>query len=76
LRRTFRTGLSALAVPEGDLVRELIIGHRQPGVHSVYDVHSYLDEKRVALELWAARVRDIVSEPQQNVVPLKAKVSA
>jgi integrase len=76
LRRTFRTGLSALAVPEGDLVRELIIGHRQPGVHSVYDVHSYLDEKRVALELWAARVRDIVSEQQQNVVPLKAKVSA
>ena len=76
LRRTMRTGLSALAVPEGDLVRELVIGHKQRGVHGIYDVHSYLDEKRIALELWAARVRDIV-EPPPNVVPIvKAKARA
>ena len=66
-----RTGLSALAVPDGDLVRELVIGHKQPGVHSVYDQYN-LAEKRVALELWAAKVRDIVSPPPDNVVLLKA----
>ena len=48
LRRTMRTGLSALAVPEGDVVRELVIGHVRPGVSGIYDVHKYLPEKRVA----------------------------
>jgi hypothetical protein len=53
-----RTGLSALPVP--DLVRELVIAHTKPGLHKVYDLHAYLDEKRQALDLWAARVMAIV----------------
>ena len=44
IRRTMRTGLSALPVP--DLVRELVIAHTKPGLHKVYDQHAYLDEKR------------------------------
>ena len=71
LRRSMRTGLSALAVPEGDLVRELVIGHKQPGVHSVYDQYTYIPQMRVALELWEAKVRDMVSPPPSNVVLLK-----
>jgi integrase len=66
IRRTMRTGLSALPVP--DLVRELVIGHTQKGLHRVYDLHAYADEKRHALELWAARLRDIVTPPPPNVV--------
>jgi integrase len=58
VRRTMRTGLSALPVP--DLVR-LVIGHTKPGLHKVYDQHAYLDEKRHALELWAARLREIIT---------------
>ena len=54
IRRTMRTHLSALPVP--DLVRELVIGHTKPGLHKVYDQHAYLDEKRHALELWAKRL--------------------
>jgi integrase len=69
LRRTVRTALSALPVP--DLVRELVIGHTKPGLHKVYDQHAYLDEKRHALELWAARLREIVTPPPANVVKLR-----
>jgi integrase len=59
LRRTMRTGLSTLPIPE--LVRELVIAHTKPGLHKVYDQHAYLDEKRQALELWQVRVREILS---------------
>jgi integrase len=68
IRRTMRTGLSALPIP--DLVRELVIGHTKPGLHKVYDQHAYLEEKRQALELWAARLRSIVEPQPDNVVPL------
>jgi integrase len=72
IRRTMRTGLSALPVP--DLVRELVIGHAKPGLHKVYDQHAYLNEKRQALELWARRLRDIVQPPPANVVKLQPAV--
>ena len=69
IRRTMRTHLSALPVP--DLVRELVIGHTKPGLHKVYDQHAYLDEKRHALELWAKRLRTIVEPTPDNVVTLR-----
>lgn len=68
IRRTVRTGLSAL--PIADNVRELVIGHAQPGLRAVYDQYAYLDEKRRALELWAARLNAIVNPPPANVVPM------
>jgi integrase len=71
LRRTMRTGLSSLPVP--DLVRELVISHSRPGLHKVYDQHAYLDEKRHALELWAARLREIVTPPPANVVRMRGR---
>ena len=58
IRRTMRTGLSTLPVP--DLVRELVIAHTRPGLHKVYDLHAYESEKRHALDLWAKRLRDII----------------
>lgn len=71
IRRTMRTGLSALPVP--DLVRELVIAHTKPGLHKVYDQFAYLDEKRHALELWAGRLRDIVQPPPDNLLKLPAR---
>ena len=62
-----RTGLSAIPIP--DLVRELVIAHTKPGLHKVYDQYAYLDEKRHALEAWAARLRNI-DPPAANVVTL------
>ena len=72
IRRTMRTGLSALPIP--DLVRELVIGHTKPGLHKVYDQHAYADEKRQALTLWAARLRSIVAPPptSDNVIRMPA----
>ena len=57
-----RTGLSALPIP--DQVRELVIAHAQPGLHQVYDLHAYRQEKLHALNLWAARLRSIVEPPR------------
>jgi integrase len=71
IRRTMRTGLSAL--PVSDLVRELVIAHTKPGLHKVYDQHAYEAEKRHALDLWAARLRSIVTPATGNVVPLSAR---
>lgn len=71
LRRTVRTNLSALRVPEP--VAELVIGHARKGLARVYDQHRYVDEMREALDLWDRKVRDIVKPAPENVVPLPKK---
>ena len=50
LRRTMRSGLSALRIPTE--VAERVIGHAQRGLVAVYNRHNYLDEKTEALRLW------------------------
>jgi integrase len=72
IRRTMRTHLSAL--PVQDVVREAVIAHARPGMHGVYDHFEYLDEKRQALDLWAARLRGIVQPASDNVVPMRREV--
>jgi integrase len=69
IRRTVRTRLASLRVP--DMVAEMVIGHGRKGLQRVYDQHTYEAEMREALELWAARLRDIVTPPPENVVRLK-----
>jgi integrase len=68
LRRTVRTRLSSLKVSRE--VAELVIGHGKKGLDRVYDQHQFLDEMREALEMWAARLRSIVTPPPKNVVGL------
>jgi integrase len=73
LRRAVRTGLSSLKVP--DQIAEMVLGHGRGDVlKRTYDLHRYEGELREALELWAGRVRDIVtpSDPKK-VVKLKAR---
>src|ERR1700730_13500288 len=71
LRRTVRTHFSAL--PVQDLVRELVIAHARPGLHKVYDQHSYEAEKRHCLELWERRLLAIVEPPSGNVLPMPVR---
>jgi integrase len=66
LRRSVRTGLSALRI--GEEVREAVLAHVRPGIKGVYDKYQYLDEKREALTLWNARLRSIVEPPPPNIV--------
>lgn len=52
--------------------REAVLAHARPGIKGTYDLYDYADEKREALELWAARLRSIVEPPpaQINVIEL------
>lgn len=70
IRRTVRSNLSRLRVTEE--AREAVLAHARPGIKAVYDMHDYLDEKREALEAWAARLRSIVEPAPANVVAFKA----
>jgi integrase len=69
IRRTVRTRLASLRVP--DMVAEMVIGHGRKGLQRVYDQHTYEAEMLEALELWAARLRDIVTPPPENLVSLR-----
>jgi integrase len=71
IRRTVRTRLASLRV--SDMVAEMVIGHGRRGLQRVYDQHGYEAEMREALELWAGRLRDIVSPAPENVVELRVK---
>jgi integrase len=72
LRRTTRTHFSAL--PVQDNVREAVIAHARPGLHKVYDQHTYEAEKRECLRLWEHRLRGILRPPSVGtVVALKRR---
>jgi integrase len=70
LRRTVRTRLAALRIP--DNIGEMIIGHGKRGLQRVYDQHSYVDEMRAAFAAWAQRLQAIVAPPPANVVSWRA----
>jgi len=58
IRRTCRTRFSAL--PVEDIVRELLVAHARPGLHRIYDLHLYEEEKADALKLWHTKLKDIL----------------
>jgi integrase len=67
LRRTVRTNMSALRVPPH--IAESVLGHVVTGVQKHYDMWTYNDEKREALEAWARKLQSLIT-PGENVVPL------
>ncbi|AXM97691.1 tyrosine-type recombinase/integrase [Pseudomonas plecoglossicida] len=72
LRRTCETMLARMGISKD--VRAQLLSHGIGGVQDRhYDKHDYLDEKRHALEAWAAKLESISSgKPASNVVPLHA----
>jgi integrase len=70
LRRTVRTRLASLKVP--DSVAEMLLGHGRKGLQRVYDQHSYETEMREAMDLWANQLREIVCPSPEDIVPLHA----
>jgi integrase len=71
LRRTARTGLAELGVPQ--IVAEKVLNHAERNMLvKTYDRHEYAAEKREALERWSSRLREITEPPPENVVRLKA----
>jgi integrase len=72
IRRTAASGLARLGMPVN--VIEAVLNHRGgevSGVAAVYNRHSYLPEKRRALETWARYVADLVDGSPANIVPLR-----
>lgn len=70
IRRTVRSHLSRLKITEE--AREAILAHARPGIKGTYDHYDYLDEKREALQLWSARLREIVTSKPGNVMRQQA----
>jgi len=68
LRRTAKTLMVRAGVRPD--ISERVLGHVIAGVEGVYDRHSYLDEKREALEKLAGMVEHILSPAPADVVPL------
>ncbi|MFZ2159337.1 MAG: integrase family protein [Bradyrhizobium sp.] len=75
IRRTVRSKLSRIKGLDLE-TREAVLAHVKPGMQGVYDQYEYFDEKREALELWAARLRQIVDPPAGNVVPIRREATA
>ncbi len=72
LRRTARTGLAELGVPE--IIAEMVMNHAPRGtLTKIYNRHEYATEKRDALERWANRLREIIEPPPENVVKFQTK---
>jgi len=71
-RRTVSTGMAGLHIPQDTIDR--VLNHAKTALAGTYNRHQYLDEKRQALEAWAARVAFIVGAARDapNVVELRA----
>ena len=61
LRRTVRSRLSSLRIPHE--VCEAVLAHSQKDLDKVYNHDTFLDQKRDALSLWAAKLLSIVEPP-------------
>jgi integrase len=72
IRRTCETMLAGMGISRD--LRAQLLSHGISGVqHEHYDMYEYLDEKRVALNAWAAKLDEIATgKTVSNVVPLHA----
>ncbi|EEM2408791.1 tyrosine-type recombinase/integrase [Salmonella enterica] len=68
-RRTARTHLAALGIDP--VVAERCLNHRIRGVEGIYNRHEYFDERRAALEKWAALLVALEKGELYNVTPFK-----
>jgi len=73
LRRTLRSGLAELGVRYE--IAERVIGHAMPQLERTYNVFTYREEKREALETWARHLAVVVTDglAAPNVVPLRVE---
>lgn len=70
LRRTAGTHMAKLGIPVFVISR--VMNHAEGGVTKIYARASYLEEKRHALNTWAAKLASLVSaKPDEKVVPLR-----
>ena len=72
LRRTAQTRMIGLGI-HGSVVNKLL-NHAMHPVEAAYDRHTYMAEKRQALQLWASELERITAQPAaQGVTHLRLK---
>ncbi|AXE91790.1 tyrosine-type recombinase/integrase [Paraburkholderia terricola] len=69
LRSTMKSHMRKLGVPRE--ISEMCLNHKLAGVEGIYDQHTYYDERRHALELWARFIATCQAGEKWNVVPFK-----
>lgn len=69
LRATARSHFAALGV--NPVIAERCLNHTLGGIVAIYDRHDYLDERRHALALWAAKLEAAEKGEAFNVVPFR-----
>lgn len=70
LRRTCATEMGRLGVSRFTISK--VLNHADRSVTGIYDRHSYLEEKRAALEVWADYLVGLTRSATANVVALRA----
>jgi integrase len=68
LRRTAASLMTGMGISR--LVVSKILNHVERGITAVYDRYSYDKEKRQALEAWGLKLKTIVEDAENNVVPM------
>jgi len=69
LRSTMKSHMRKLGVPRD--ISEMCLNHKLAGVEGIYDQHTYYDERRRALELWASFIGACQAGEKWNVTPMK-----
>ncbi len=70
MRRTAATEMGRLGIPRFTIAR--VLNHSDRSVTAIYDRHTYLEEKRRALEAWGQYLAELVKPADENVVALRA----
>jgi integrase len=73
-RRTMRSELSSLGVPPH--IAERCLNHTIKGVEGIYDRHSYFEERKHALGVWADLLQALERGEKYKVVPFPARAAA
>jgi integrase len=74
LRRSLVTGMNELGIQPH--IVEAVVGHvsgTRGGIAGVYNIAAYAEEKRAALDRWAAHVDGIVTGKRANVVTMRKR---
>lgn len=73
-RRTMRSELSSLGVPPH--IAERCLNHTIKGVEGTYDRHSYFEERKQALGVWADLLQALERGEKYKVVPVPVRAAA
>lgn len=70
-RATMRTHMASKALGVDRFVAERCLNHKIPGMAGVYDRGDYFEERKEAMELWAAFLATCENGEKWNITPIR-----